>query len=441
MRNKVFTCILVAFLIFVMIAAPVKRILTVNGLIEKDNVGNDIKVEKEYGDNVLGAPFWNGIEEAKRELTDIYTNYIPFYVDITSAAKTFTQNINAPISSFLMDFGNKHTAIDESGFAPLIEATYLDANSQNRFYQIDAQTTEDGEKMSFYIRVPPITLNDAISNVDIMLNKINTFASMSPDVNWYVYAVPGFEDTVFCDTVLPSESKKKAFDKFFNGLSKKIKSGYIEINSIEDQYNKFFHTDHHWNVYGYTEAYKSIVGMFKENYKDIKLIKPEIVMFDKVEYRGSNARTVGRFELFDKFGVATYKLPAHTTVIEDGVSYNFKIPKETNMKNYLAGNHNTERAYSHYMAFQPILEQVTYPKNKTGRNLLIIGDSFSPPITEPLAAYFDETYIRYVDTNPSLEEVELAKYIDENKITDVLFLEKSCRLMYDCFGDALYNTK
>ena len=504
MRNKIFVSVFAAFLLLVMLSAPTKRVLCYAGLIVNENVGNIIEVEKVYDPESFAAPLLNGIEEIKRELTDIYTNYIPFYVDITSAANSVTQTLNNPITALLLDAGNKDvlarmeaakqntpadttavlsTAVPETtgpavteavtgttpetsdssapvttaapettappettaaettppepAFDPIVTATYLKANKQHRYYQIDAQTQKDGEKMSFYVRIPAATNETLRPAMQKQVETFNKHAAASPDVNWYIFAATCFEDTALCDALLPSESKKVLFDEFFEKLSPTIQRGWVKVETYEDKYNKFFRTDHHWNVYGYTEAYYSITQMFKENYSDITLREPEIVEFPKVTFFGSNATATARYTFGDPFAVASYDLPHHTIVMEKGVSYNSKIEIKTNMENYLNGKHNTNRTYGHYTAFQPILEECTYPENNTGRVLLMIGDSYSPPLMEPLASYFDKTYIRYIDSNPTLENINLAEFIKEKGVTDVLFVEMSDRIIYDYYSDSL----
>ena len=90
-----------------MIGAPLNLALTKAGVIPSENVGNVIEVEKVYEDGDFGAPVLNAIENFKRDLNDTYINYIPFYVGITSVAKDAQRNINHPITSYLLDEGNR----------------------------------------------------------------------------------------------------------------------------------------------------------------------------------------------------------------------------------------------------------------------------------------------------------------------------------------------
>jgi len=84
LRNKIFAAVFFLFTLAVMVSAPLKLWLTNAGVIETENVGNVIEVEKVYKEGTFAAPLLNAVEEMKRSINDIYTNYIPFYVDITS---------------------------------------------------------------------------------------------------------------------------------------------------------------------------------------------------------------------------------------------------------------------------------------------------------------------------------------------------------------------
>lgn len=109
---------------------------------------------------------------------------------------------------------------------------------------------------------------------------------------------------------------------------------------------------------------------------------------------------------------------------------------EANLEEYLTGKNHTESGYSHYIQFYRIPEYIEYPENKTGRNLLFIGDSYSPPVIEALASYFDKTFVRYIDSNTP-PVLNYNKYVEENGITDVIVLEMSTRLVFNYYGDSI----
>ena len=492
MRNKVFTAILCGFVLLVTLGAPLKLLLTDAGIVTTANVGNVIEVEKVYEEGTFGAPLFNRIEELKRDITDVYTNYIPFYVGITTAANDFTSGLNQPVTGFLMDRGNRillesrakaetpapaepapagpapavtaeadpgaeteapaGTSPEETAapqpqpepepeavtlFQPEYSAVYLQGDSSHRYYEITAKTAEDAEPIDFYVRIPAKD-NDALRGpMEEQLSKINAFASSDPSVHWYVFPVTCFEDTALCDEILPSESKRELFEEFRSRLDPVIQFDCVEINTVEDKNNKYFRTDHHWNVYGYTEAYRRITAMMQKNYGDIELYEPEIRTYDEVEFYGSNALAVSSYKISDTFAVAVFPLAEHTVVREDKVGYGGTETLEQSLRRYETGKYEKSKSYAHYIQFQMICREVTYPGNNTGRNLLIIGDSYSPPLHEVLASYFDHTYIRYVDSNDGLSMTSYKKLIKDYDITDVLLLEMSDRVIYDYYGDSL----
>lgn len=463
MRNKIFTAIFCLFLIGVMVSAPMKFWLTKAGVIETENVGNVIEVEKVYKEGTFAASLLNAVEEMKRSINDTYTNYIPFYVDITSVAESFTQNLNRPVTSLLLNWGNQLLLEgggqgDQPGttptspttgptgptqpFTPKISAYFLKSNSRHRYYEVVARTGPNDPVIDFYIRVPSEDADDLHSTMLKQASKINDFASRRPDVNWYVFPVTCFEDTAICEKILPAESKHKLFTEFLSKLNSSVQYDYIKIDDIKVKNELYYKTDHHWNVYGYTEGYRLITEMLKKNYPDIQARTPVIHTFEnKVPIFGSNALAVASYKMYDFFHVADFALPEHTYVKETGVSYGGKESIQQSLERYLSGKQNTSASYNHYINFCPIVKEVTYPQNKTGRNLLLIGDSYALPLLEVLASHFDNTYIRYVDSNKELSNIKYEELIDQYGITDVLMLEMSDRVIYNYYDDSLLGLK
>ena len=447
MRNKVFAAVFFAFVLIVMVSAPLKIALTRAGVVETANVGNIIQVEKVYKETDFGADFFNSIEEFKRDVNDVYTNYIPFYVSITSQAEGFTQRLNQPVSAFLMNQGNQlmmGTTPDQPAdtFETQYTTAYLKSDRRHRYYQITAKAGENDPLIDFYIRVPSKDAESLRPAMEKQVSTINDFATRRPDVNFYVFPVTCFEDTKICQQILPAESKYILFTEFFEKLDPSVQYDYIKINEAQDKANMYFKTDHHWNVNGYLEGYRLITDMFKKNYPDIVPLDPKILTFDNdITVYGSNALAVSNYDLSDIFHAADYNLPEHNYVLETAVSYGGTESIQESTQRYLNKQHNTKRSYNHYIHFYPIVKEVTYPQNNTGRKLLIIGDSYSPPLLEALASHFDTTYIRYVDENKTLESIRYEELIDKYGITDVLVLEMSDRVIYDYYSDSLRDLK
>ena len=329
------------------------------------------------------------------------------------------------------------TAAETKAPEPATKAMYIEGDSRHRYYEIISDTGRISDRIDFYVRIPAEDIDEVRPAFEEQLKNINRFVAADSGVNWYVFPVTCFEDTVLCDDLLPSESKRPLFEEFRSRLDPRAQFDCVEINTLEDKNKKYFRTDHHWNVYGYTEAYIKIAGMMRKNYPDIEMYVPEIRRFDDVRFLGSNALAISSRKIYDTFAVALYPLPPHNVIREDNVGYGGTETLEQSLRRYESGKYERSESYPHYISYQMICRQVDYPENRTGRNLLIIGDSYSPPLHEVLASYFDHTYIRYVDSNDGLSDMTYEDLIKEYGITDVLLLEMSDRVIYDYYGDSL----
>lgn len=458
LRNKIFVSVFCVFILGVMISAPLNAVLTHLEIVKTANVGNVIEVEKVYEEGTFGAPLFNAIEEGKRSVADVYTNYIPFYVNITTAAKSVEYTLNKSFAAYLLEKGNElvvltpvdpgenedssdattDTVIEVPKYIPQGKAEYIDDDSFYRYYKVAVQLEENGPTEEFYARVPEKSQAELYEKMELQAAKINDFASRMPEVNWYVFPVTCFEDSEVFKDLVPSESKYNIFHSFLDKLDDGIQYDFVKIDSYEDKLTKYYRTDHHWNVYGYTEGYTRIASMFKENYPDIEIRVPEINTFNnEVKMYGSIDLALSDYTMYDIFAAADFSLPKHTSIREDNVSYGGKNTTEQSFFIYKNGGYNTEKSYNHYMQFYRINRELTYPENNTGRNLLIIGDSYCPPLLEPLASHFDKTYVRYVDNNFEMPEYKYEDLINEYGITDVVLVQISSRVYCDYFNDSL----
>ena len=476
MKNKIFTGVICVFLLAVFIASPITYILSKNGTISVANVGNIIEVEKTYEDSFPGASFFNGIEEGKRTVNDIYINYVPGYVPITTFATDFNTKVNAGITDMLGEWGDQivrdqlkknddppktpddtkspddsaattdtDTNTDDTAAVTEVaggdveytyKVSYLSEDGVHRFYRIKA-TGSDGSEYDFYNRVPVNNPKTMLNRSKQQIKKINSMYESCPDVNLYVFIPTTVEDTDLGLEIFPAESTKEIFDNFLASLNENIGVDYIKIDSLEDRVGKYFISDHHWNRYGSYEGYCSIVSMMQKNYPDFGEAHPIVEDLDfDIPLHGSIALAVNSYEINDKFGVINMELPKHTLRINDEVPYGGSRPFESLLKNYKEGKYNKDKSYNHFIEFYRIASKIVYPDNNTGRNLLLIGDSFSPCITEAIASHFDTTVVRYVDSTKP-ENINYASWCHENNITDVLILETSTRVVLNQYNDAL----
>ncbi len=104
---KIFLTALAVVFVFVFVFAPVNYLLVQAGVVEYENVGNVIEVEKVYDDSHPLAGFLNAVEEGKRTVRDIYINYLPAYVETAFLTKTVKDHINSPFTRFLSEIGDR----------------------------------------------------------------------------------------------------------------------------------------------------------------------------------------------------------------------------------------------------------------------------------------------------------------------------------------------
>lgn len=106
-RNVLFVSVFALCFAAIFLFAPIHSILMANGLIEYENVGNEIPLENYYEDDVPLAAVLNGIEEGKRTVKDTYTNHLPLYLAVTNWSAEAKRFLNKPVVTYLEEAGNQ----------------------------------------------------------------------------------------------------------------------------------------------------------------------------------------------------------------------------------------------------------------------------------------------------------------------------------------------
>lgn len=484
MRDRLFLFTFFLITGAILLLSPADYLLTKAGLLESRNVGNVIEAEPRQEEG-FASDFLNRAELVKRDLRDIYTNYIPGFLSVASRARVFGQELNRPLDAWLTRQGNAappglpeapELGVPEaegaapeappvSGESPAPEASPAPAaeapeptpdlphrddlidraeaiyrgEDEDRYFEIVAEVPEGEAPVDFYVRIPAPEQETLRPDMERQAENFNALAA-DERVQLYIYAATCFEDTVLCDRLIPAESKSALFLDFQERLDPRIRFGCLHLDTLREKQEKYWATDHHWNYRGYAEAYGDIVRLFQTRYPDIQALEPSFTVYEDVSFYGTNAIKLGRLEMADTFGVALYPLPEHELIRDPGVNYGGWEPIETVKARYDQGTEvHREVGYGHYIEFFRIAQEIRYPENRTGRNLLLICDSYAPPLMEALASHFDVTYVRYVDHNDGLPRMSLDDYITRCGVTDVLVLQGSVRIVYDRYGDSLKN--
>ncbi len=461
MKDRLFIAIMTAIMLSVMIFAPVTYFLVSVEILAYHDVGNIIEPERIYSpDNLLNVPL-NSVEHIKASITDVYTNYLPFYKQIVSNVNTAKINFNKPIYSWYTSLMVTDTAvidkvtsetinlseIPETEIETAIETTlheepviseiikYSANFLKSGLYSIDVEYA-DGTKTGLLTLVNIASESKNRTNLKAQAAEVNRITAADTDVNVYLYVCSRLQDgELFPEYVPGTVSLKPLVNEYFDLLDDRIKYDYLKVNTLEDSISKIYLSDHHWNAYGMYEGYCDIIHMVSADSPSIGKPKEQGEKHEipDVVYWGSNARTYGYYNYFDIFYFYDYNLPEHKIITTN--PYN---GFDFNMKKYLAGNFDKDINSDHYVLFYPYTEYVKYPENNTGRRLLVLGDSYSRGISELLSSNFDETYI--FDFRRMDEIGDYNKFISDKGITDVLFMQYSLRGVFNYYNDNTLTT-
>ncbi len=449
MRTKHYIITFFIFLTILMVYAPAAKILEFYGITEPVNLGNTVLPEHTYSD-FPGAEILNKAEQLKADINNIYLNYMPLYSSIIYSSSEISDSLNAPIYKLYEKSRTPNPVSDKTDTAVLentenennaevssesetsensneisVSSRFLRQSDTHRYYLIEA-TLENGEKVSFLDTA--LVADDKVlrNKLKSQLKQINRIATANDDVNFYFFMESRFQDMEIFETCVPDEkSTHSYFEEFLNGLDERVKYEYIDINSIEDRIEKIFLTDHHWTAYGSYDGYCQIINMMREDSPEI--IEPRPigipVNFENSRFYGSYSRGASYSKCYDEFIAYDYQLPEYRSFPE----YKF----DTYRKLFEKESYNSP-SYDLYSMFYPQVHRYKYPENNTGRNLLIIGDSFAQGFSSLIASSFDTTYIYYCNTYPG---IDYNKVIESYDITDVLFMQFSDRIMFDTYRD------
>lgn len=305
-----------------------------------------------------------------------------------------------------------------------VTSRFHSSSGITNYYILNA-TTVDGENIKFIDRAVSIDYESCIERADAQIAELNRIADSNPDVNFYVYLGTRLQETDDSELCFPDvESGIEVLEYFENGLSDNIAVSHFTQNSVEDRLNTYYITDHHWNAVGVLQAYREMIELIKTKAPNISDAREPIDYFevDYAKFNGVHSRELSVYDIYDVFGFYDFNLPAHD---QDGGT-----PLKTMMRKYRRGD--AVSGSSLYEDFYKYASWYNYPDNDTGRNLLLIGDSFMYCEAEVLASHFDSTYTMHISVP---EEFDYNEYIEKHNITDVMVLCYDLRLIYAHIGD------
>ena len=454
-RNKIFICVLSIVFVLLLIWCPLMYILEKAEVIAFEDLRNYKNPEKVYEEDEFLADLLNSIEQGKAELDNIYTNYLPLYNEVITYMQNFDRNSQANFVEFLEPAKSVQTNnLSSPDDVDLPAADSTDITDEDTIteteppteppVQVEARLLLNDNFHRYYTFEPYQFLDRWVINTgdnlrkgfDHQVTNINKIIASDPNINFYVYVCTRMQDTEYAKELVVNEfSTLDFFNEFMESIEGATEIGWLDLDTIEKRVEKVFRTDHHWAGPGAYSGYVDCINMMKKHTPEIGEPTPlngetGIIVFDDVQMRGSFAATLRFDDYYEPFSVLDITLPAFTNRNVHVDAY----------ERYSTGKFDKGKFADHYSLYYNSSGQRKYTTkgNDTGRNLLIIGDSYSWWFNWLIAANFDNVHI-YLPPWDN-KNFRYNEFIENNNITDVLLMQFSDRLFFNYYSDSNFAT-
>jgi len=454
-RDKIYSITLAAIFVILLAWCPAAFILDRLDIVSIPENKNFKLPEKHYEGGALAA-FLNSLEKGKANLDNIYSNCLPMYENITNIMFDSERAMN----DFLFDtlYGLEKTAAvientpeqDETNeeYEPEPEkepvkytARRIGTDWVNKVWAF----TEEGRPFSEGWTDKTLTADEyeLRRRVRMQTDHINRIANANRDVNFYVYVCSRFQETeLFGEIIKDIRAMQNEFStynlmmEFFDLLDMRAVNAwdYFKIDPLELRLERICKTDHHESAQGAYSIYSDIITMMAKDTPSIGApLEVTWHVADGVELRGSHVWSHNYRDIYDEWWY--YKVDLPERVLFEWIDE--KGRTQNNWKRYEDGRYAKDTFADHYYQFWPHIANAYYPNNNTGRNLLMLTDSYSWSVSELLTSHFDRSYATY----PAFREVWDLHYNDfirDNNITDVVIFQVADRMLFDIQDDSQF---
>lgn len=265
-----------------------------------------------------------------------------------------------------------------------------------------------------------------LDTVPGLVSASQEMVAANPEVTFVFYGVSQWTMTPAAIDAGYRDMSVDAWRSFADAVSPVAAVGELRV---DDWSEYFFATDHHWKPRGAYQAYRDISELLSQADPELEITPMPFSerVVEQVEFRGAHSRKSAYVDLREPFRVITTRDHGVTAYV-DGAERNDLIAPD----DYFPSPPNS-RFRNHYALYNgqdyPLIEYRT--DDAVGRNLLLFGDSFSNSMEDLLAASFERTYsvdLRYYQTETGAA-FDLDRFIDQNRITHVVFLSRPTSVM------------
>ena len=313
----------------------------------------------------------------------------------------------------LIDLSTMYKRIMVQGvYAILPDPAILTSPNSNYYFIRDDE---------YFVRTVKTFGEQEKADIDLRIANYEQLLSDFPDIHFYAYNIETLEYSPFhvMAQYYPNADNGQSLVYFLEKKPQALAFRNYALTSFQDYKDRFFRTDHHWNIRASVDAYQDIYAMLKEQYETIS---PPV---EVKEYRQiKDLEFLGGFAKTTLYPVKPESLEYAVVDMEDFETYiDGEMADLGDRESYLDGSYDHGKYINHYRGFfgKQEVEVYYHFDHDTGRNLLMITSSYARTIQAMLASHFDDTYV--IDLRFEENQAKtLHQMIADDDITDVLIL-------------------
>ena len=257
------------------------------------------------------------------------------------------------------------------------------------------------------------------AQLDERIQDLSTLAGNYPDKHVYVFY---FERLAYSDLdprlpYFPNLDGGRLFEHLKQELPETITLGTLEISSVDEFNEYYYHTDHHWNIRGAWNAYQEMYKMVCQDFPDISPMNDSITFktYPDLLFLGTYARdTLFPFKP-ETFEIGEVSLPNYSVYTRDYV-IKYNLSDEYNSGIYSKDPY-VSRYAEYFGANSPFLMYSF--DNHASKNLLLIGTSYKIPIQPWIASHYQLSYFVNLANYP---DFSLSGFLEDHQVDDIIIL-------------------
>ena len=306
-------------------------------------------------------------------------------------------------------YGKAITSFPTFGLEKIIcDGRYLDLpSSDNDGSKYGTFNCED-----YILRMPRVIDAAKQKNLQQNIENLNHLNSLTKA---YYYVINNSSEYNFEKDELVTDFRS-IFERELKG-QKGLSS--LKCDNYETYKKYFYKTDLHWNYLGSYQGFLDITEMLGID----NPATPTGIYTNEEYYFGSHAKHTQKRDSLENFTVYTFDIPKHDTIIEGDYGREY-----SNVSGFVNHDYKSSKldfyAYAYGKNYGEIIFDYHQPKKE---NLLIVADSFSNPLNELIAQYFNKTFVvdlRYYN-NAMGSQFVLSDYLKTNDIDCTLLIISS----------------